>query len=592
MRIIYEDDDLIVLDKPAGVLSAPLSTAPGGDRGENVFDMLKAELPGRGRGAERERGVWIIHRLDRFASGLMVFAKTEHAFAWLKEELRAHRIDRRYAALVEGLVGEIGEPAAEAGWRELRGLLAEERPGKMRALRGAAEREDAQPAVTRIRVAAHGAGRTLLECRLETGRKNQIRVQLAAVGHPVVGDRKYGPDADISGDDEAAHARPRAGVPRLCLHATRLSFTHPTSGRAMDFASDLPPLFERVLGTARVVPAEAPPQAPEPEPEDHANDDDERPAPAPLTAPADVASPAKPGKPPTATPTPGDRPGGLQEPPAETSWDHVAPWYDKLLEERGSDHHERVILPGVARLVQAGPGRRVLDVACGQGLLCRRLASLGCEAVGVDAAPQLVEFARSARTPGCRYEVGDARALDRLGLGAFDAASCVLAFMNIDPVEPVMRGIAAALKPGGVLVGVILHPAFRAPGQTSWGWDRVGTPDDGLASGQSLRLPGKRTATQMRQYRRVDGYLSPARRQIVMNPGHVSSGDEAVVTWTFHRPIGHYVRCLAESNLLVDAMEEWPSLRVSQPGPRAAEENRSRREIPLFLAFRAVKINR
>src|SRR6185295_19897167 len=89
----------------------------------------------------------------------------------------------------------------------------------------------------------------------------------------------------------------------------------------------------------------------------------------------------------------------------------------------------------------------------------------------------------------------------------------------------------------------------------------------------------------VKQYRRVDGYLSPGQAPIVMNPGGAAHGREAITTMTFHRPIQGYVNAFAKAGLLVDAMEEWPSLRISQPGPRAAEENRARREIPMFLAL-------
>jgi hypothetical protein len=86
----------------------------------------------------------------------------------------------------------------------------------------------------------------------------------------------------------------------------------------------------------------------------------------------------------------------------------------------------------------------------------------------------------------------------------------------------------------------------------------------------------------------VDGYLSPGVSEIVMNPGAAARGSEPVTTLTYHRPLQTYVRALAEAGLLIDALEEWPSLRQSQPGPRAQAENRARREIPMFLTIRAL----
>jgi hypothetical protein len=87
----------------------------------------------------------------------------------------------------------------------------------------------------------------------------------------------------------------------------------------------------------------------------------------------------------------------------------------------------------------------------------------------------------------------------------------------------------------------------------------------------------------------VDGYLTPAAREIVMNPGEAAGGGAPVTTVTFHRPVQAYVNAMGEAGLLVDRLEEWPSMRRSQPGPRAAEENRARTEIPMFLAIRAVR---
>jgi SAM-dependent methyltransferase len=293
----------------------------------------------------------------------------------------------------------------------------------------------------------------------------------------------------------------------------------------------------------------------------------------------------------------------------------VAAWYDQLIEEGKSDHFEQVILPGTLRLLKPLAAMRVLDAACGQGLLCRRMAELGIAAVGVDASPRLIEAAQK-RSEGLpiRFEVGDARRVGEMRGEArfepFDAVTCVMALMNIDPLEPVLAGVAAVLKPCGALVAVILHPAFRSPGQTSWGWEEKERPRGeemerrgegrrvrGAAGGEYPRGSGPPSsqspapARGMRQYRRVNGYLSTGQMPITMNPGYAAHGAEKVETWTFHRPLQTYVRLLAEAGFVIEALEEWPSQRTSQPGPRAAEENRARREIPMFLGLRAVKRN-
>ncbi|MEO0629512.1 MAG: SAM-dependent methyltransferase, partial [Planctomycetota bacterium] len=136
-----------------------------------------------------------------------------------------------------------------------------------------------------------------------------------------------------------------------------------------------------------------------------------------------------------------------------------------------------------------------------------------------------------------------------------------------------LAGIAARLSPGAPFVAVMLHPTFRSPRQTAWGWDTTGRGAH-------------------KQYRRVDAYLSESCTPITMNPGKAAHGASPVETVTFHRPLSAYVRSLTSAGFAIEAMEEWPSLRTSEPGPRADEENRARAEIPLFLGIRAVRSER
>jgi ubiquinone/menaquinone biosynthesis C-methylase UbiE len=239
--------------------------------------------------------------------------------------------------------------------------------------------------------------------------------------------------------------------------------------------------------------------------------------------------------------------------------------------DEGSEFHREVIFPGMLRLL--GPraeGQMLLDVACGQGAWCRVLHRQGLRVVGVDAARALIEKARqhNATLPESaverpQYHVADARELDFLPQSGFIAATCVLAIQNIDALPPVFAGIARALQPGGRLIVVMMHPCFRGPKATSWGWD-----DDGT------------------QYRRVDRYLIPRKEPIITHPGK-KTGE---YTWTFHRPLQTYVRALRQAGLLIDAMEEWTSHKVSDSGPRAPAENKARQEIPMFMAVRAVKV--
>lgn len=257
-----------------------------------------------------------------------------------------------------------------------------------------------------------------------------------------------------------------------------------------------------------------------------------------------------------------------------THWSPVADWYDELVGDAGSEFHREVVLPRTLKLLDVQPGQKVLDVACGQGVLCRLLASKGVDATGIDAAKELIERARSMNKspPGAdqpkleippRYHLGDARELGFLSENAFDAAACVLAIQNIHPIAPVFAGAARALKPSGKFVVVMMHPCFRGSKESHWGWDEQNKV----------------------QYRRIDRYLLPRKAPIYAHPGK----KDGAYTWTFHKPIEDYVKAAAKASLLIDAMEEWPSHKRSQPGPRAKAENTAREEIPMFLALRAVK---
>jgi ubiquinone/menaquinone biosynthesis C-methylase UbiE len=252
--------------------------------------------------------------------------------------------------------------------------------------------------------------------------------------------------------------------------------------------------------------------------------------------------------------------------PAATEWGGVADWYDQLVGEAGSEYQREVVHPGVLRLLDLKKGQRVLDVACGQGVLCRLLHEQGIEAVGVDSAAAMLHLARKRSDPAIPFYSGDARdlgAVRELAGNTFDAVACVLAIQDFDPIAPVFEGISRLLIPGGRLVLAMMHPCFRGPKQTSWGWD----------------------AKLAVQFRRVDRYLLPRREPIITHPG-AAPGQH---TWTFHRPIEAYVKALTRAGLLIDAMEEWVSHKVSDSGPRAPAENVARKEIPMFLALRAVK---
>lgn len=551
VRLVHEDDDVIVIDKPTGLVTAAMPGTPDYEdpdlRDHSAFAVVKHYIKDKRR--QRGTRIWIIHRLDKEASGLIVFAASDRAYTQLKEEFRTKRAHRLYMAVVEGDMGHDAPslpgrtPQAPSGI--IRSALAEGSNGLMQSVRQARRNTDDDPgqlAVTHWRAVAIGNSRTLLQVRLDTGRKNQIRVHMKEAGHSLVGDRRYGGKTNP--------------IARLCLHATELGFTHPATGSEMKFYSPAPQAFYGLVGET------APPNTIE-------------------SRPSVVGAPPAPPK-------------ARDKNAAETSWDHVAEWYDQLIGERKSDHHENVIVPGVLRLLRPREGLRVLDVACGQGDFCRRLAVLGVESVGIDASPRLIEAANAAAQAAesdlTTFITADARALDRipdLEPNSFDAAVSIMALMNIDAIDSMFAGLATLLKPGGAFTFVILHPAFRAPGQTSWGWAKEEPPEDRPSP---RRRTGGPPPSPIRQYRRVDGYLSTGQAPIIMNPGKVARGAEPITTWTFHRPLQVYAKLLSEAGFAIEALEEWASVRSSSPGPRAAEENRARREIPMFLAIRAVLV--
>jgi 23S rRNA pseudouridine1911/1915/1917 synthase len=233
--ILYEDPDLIVLDKPAGLVVHP---APGNEDGTLVNALLAhcgAALPGIG--GERRPG--IVHRLDKDTSGVMVVAKTQAAMVALTTMFAARDLDRAYLALVWGV------PAPAAG--EIEGAIGRDpRERKRMAVRS----HGGKTALTRYATmrAWHG-GVALLECRLATGRTHQIRVHLAASGHPVVGDPVYLRRVPAAARLVPEPARSRLlDFPRQALHAARLGFRHPRTGEALSFETPIPADFAALVG--------------------------------------------------------------------------------------------------------------------------------------------------------------------------------------------------------------------------------------------------------------------------------------------------------------------------------------------------------
>lgn len=220
LNIVHEDDELLVIRKPVNLLTIATDT----ERDKTAFRIMTDYLRESTFGSKDR--LWIVHRLDRETSGLLVLAKSEDAKVWLQENW--HRMDKQYLAVVEGTL------KAPAG--KLVHHIDETQPHRVYALdhTTATTRE----AVTHYRVLGTGYGRSLLEITLETGRRHQIRAQLAATGHPIVGDEKYGAKSDP--------------VKRIALHASDLKLLHPRDERELTFHSDLPQDLARLVPITRV----------------------------------------------------------------------------------------------------------------------------------------------------------------------------------------------------------------------------------------------------------------------------------------------------------------------------------------------------
>jgi 23S rRNA pseudouridine1911/1915/1917 synthase len=219
----YRDEHLAVVAKPAGVVTHPTASR----RGDTLVDRLLAQgVPLAPAGGPLRPG--IVHRLDAGTSGLLAVASTDEAYERLQTMMRAHDVERRYLALVRGA------PAHD--------VFTVEAPLGRRAARIVVDRVGGRAARTGFEIRERLARTSLLEAAPETGRTHQIRVHLQAAGHPIVGDRAYG-----GGGDEAR----RLGLRRPFLHAWRLAFVHPFTGRRVDLSEPLPEDLAAALDGAR-----------------------------------------------------------------------------------------------------------------------------------------------------------------------------------------------------------------------------------------------------------------------------------------------------------------------------------------------------
>lgn len=250
----------------------------------------------------------------------------------------------------------------------------------------------------------------------------------------------------------------------------------------------------------------------------------------------------------------------------KTSWQPASQWYNNLVGEEGHYYHQAIVLPGLERLMElkGDSNASLLDLACGQGILGRQVAP-NLEVYGFDIAPSLIKAAVHY-TPSSRhhYAVADITKPLPLKKGDFSHAAIVLALQNIEHPQKALANASKHLRPGGRLFLVLNHPSYRIPRQSSWKVDE----------GNKI------------QYRRVDKYMSPMKIPIQMHP---SKQEQSTTTYSFHYPLSSYSQWLKEAGFVIELIEEWCSDKVST-GKQAKMENRSREEIPLFMAIVARKL--
>ncbi len=224
LSIVYEDDDIAVIDKPKGMVVHPAA----GNEDGTLVNALLYHMGERLSGIGGERRPGIVHRIDKDTSGLLVIAKNDFAHNILSEGLKTHSIDREYMAVAIG------------GFKEDSGTVNKPIDRNPKDRKKMAVVVGGREAITHFEVAERFNGYTLLKLKLETGRTHQIRVHMSSIGHPLLGDEVYGGRSGL-----------KLHLEGQTLHAYRLTLTHPRSGEKMTFESPLPEYFENILDKLR-----------------------------------------------------------------------------------------------------------------------------------------------------------------------------------------------------------------------------------------------------------------------------------------------------------------------------------------------------
>lgn len=250
-----------------------------------------------------------------------------------------------------------------------------------------------------------------------------------------------------------------------------------------------------------------------------------------------------------------------------TSWEHSAAWYQDLVEEQAGNYQKEVILPNLLRVLALRKDERLVDVACGQGFFTRAFVGAGARAQGADISPSLIQLAKENAPAGISFHVALAHKLSFAKDSSADTVTIVMAMQNIENPGDVLKECSRVLRPGGRIVIVMNHPAFRVPKRSDWGYDEKADV----------------------QYRRIDGYMSQSKVKIDMHPGKKLAGGDSQYTLTFHNPLQFYFKLFHKHGFAVSRLEEWISHKKSVKGPRQKAEDEARKEIPMFLCLELVR---
>lgn len=248
----------------------------------------------------------------------------------------------------------------------------------------------------------------------------------------------------------------------------------------------------------------------------------------------------------------------------KTDWEPVSHWYMKYLQEDTDSYHAKVIIPNLLRLLGKVEGKKILDLGCGNGIVGRILSEQKALIHGVDGSKSLIEAAKKQAQKNEQYYVSDVRLSLPKECRDLDTCISIMSIQNMDSLHKVFEHVSKALKKDGVFHIVTLHPAFRIPQLSDWVFDEK----------------------RKEQGRVVFTYMSETKINIAQNPSKKDSPQST----TFHRPLQVYSKTLQNSGFMIRRIEEWCSHKESLAGKRKTAEDKSRKEIPMFLYIEAVRV--